>query len=93
MCSGRTAGSGPANRASSAGSYPSSAASGIPCTLPEGEVAGELMSACASTQMRPTGWPWPFSQAALAATDPAPSEWSPPSTIGKAPSWSDASEA
>ena len=41
--------------ASSDGSGPSSAASGIPWTLPLGEVAGVFMSACASIQSRPIG--------------------------------------
>ena len=52
---------------SSEGSGPSSAASGMPCTLPEGEVAGELMSAWASTQMRPSGCCRLRSHAAVAA--------------------------
>ena len=42
-------------RDSSAGSGPSSAASGMPCTLPESEVAGVFMSPCASTHSRPIG--------------------------------------
>ena len=40
---------------SSAGSGPSSAASGMPCTLPDSDVAGVFMSPCASTQSRPIG--------------------------------------
>ena len=41
--------------ASSAGSLPSSAASGMPCTLPLVVVSGVFMSPCASTQIRPSG--------------------------------------
>ena len=44
-------------RASSAGSGPSSAASGMPCTLPDSLDAGLFMSPCASTQIRPSGLP------------------------------------
>ena len=38
---------------SGSGPSPRSAASGMPCTLPEGEVSGVLMSECASIQTRP----------------------------------------
>ena len=58
--------------ASSAGSLPSSAASGMPCTLPLVVVSGVFMSPCASTQIRPSGCDAVRrTQAALAATDPA----------------------
>ena len=55
VCSGRTFGEKPPMRDSSAGSGPSSAASGMPCTLPLAEVAGVFMSPCASTQISPSG--------------------------------------
>ena len=42
-------------RDSSAGSGPSSAASGMPCTLPLPELDGVFMSPCASTQISPSG--------------------------------------
>ena len=42
---------------SSFGPRPSSAAIGMPWTLPEGEVSGVLMSEWASIQMRPIFWP------------------------------------
>ena len=57
VCSGSTFGAKPPMRASSAGSEPSSAASGMPWTLPLGELAGVFMSPCASTQIRPSGLP------------------------------------
>ena len=52
VCSGSTFGGTLPIVASSAGSGPSSAASGMPCTLPLGDVAGVFMSPCASTQMQ-----------------------------------------
>ena len=55
VCSGSTFGEKPPMRDSSAGSGPSSAASGMPWTLPLPELAGVFMSPCASTQMRPSG--------------------------------------
>src|SRR6185369_11785939 len=63
--------------ASSRGSWPSSAASGIPCTLPLSVVEGVFMSPCASTQIRPSGLDAVRRiQSALAATDPAASaDW------------------
>ena len=59
---------------SSAGSGPSSAASGMPCTLPLEVVAGVFMSPCASTQSRPISPPCAAAKSADAPTDPAPSE-------------------
>ena len=59
---------------SSAGSGPSSAASGIPCTLPLVVVAGVFMSPCASTQSRPMSRPFAAAKSADAPTDPAASE-------------------
>ena len=71
---------------SSRGSWPSSAANGMPWTLPLPDVSGVFMSPCASTQMRPSGYAEACrTQAALAATDPAARLWSPPSTSGRAP--------
>ena len=43
----------------------------MPCTLPDIVVAGVFMSACASTQIRPSGCPCRFACVADAATDPA----------------------
>jgi len=40
----------------SAGPSPISAASGMPCTLPLGELSGVLMSVWASIQISPTRW-------------------------------------
>src|SRR5215475_9064249 len=65
------------------------AASGMPCTLPLGEVSGVLMSACASIQIRPTFCSctrrcW-RKNSATPATVPAATEWSPPSTKGNLP--------
>jgi hypothetical protein len=78
-------------RASSAGSGPSSAASGMPCTLPDSEVAGVFMSPWASIHNRPSGsFLTSIAQSAAAATEPAPKLWSPPSNTGIAPSSSDA---
>ena len=59
--------------ASSAGSCPSSAASGMPCTLPLVVVSGVFMSPWASTQISPSGCDAVRrTHSALAATDPAP---------------------
>jgi hypothetical protein len=62
----------PAKRPSSRGSDPSSAASGMPWTLPDPLVSGLFMSPCASTQISPVAAPRCFWNAAAAATDPAP---------------------
>ena len=71
VCCGSADGDDPI-AASSAGSFPRSAASGIPCTLPLVVVSGVFMSPCASTQIRPSGREAVRrTQAALAATDPA----------------------
>ena len=79
--------------ASSAGSGPSSAANGMPWTLPESEVAGVFMSPCASTHNRPIGrFLVRRAHSAAAATEPAAMLWSPPSTSGIAPSSSDESD-
>ena len=73
VCCGSTVGASPPMRASSAGSLPSSAASGMPCTLPRVVVAGVFMSPCASTQIRPSGLPRLAQRTPpRAATDPAP---------------------
>ena len=56
VCSGRTFGQNPPIRASSAGSGPSSDASGMPWTLPLAEVCGVFMSPWASTQISPSGF-------------------------------------
>ena len=53
VCSGSTFGEKPPIRDSSDGSGPSSAASGMPCTLPLPVLAGVFMSPWASTQMSP----------------------------------------
>ena len=55
VCSGSTAGAIAAEARQLRGSPPSSAASGMPCTLPEPLDAGVFMSPCASTQSRPRG--------------------------------------
>ena len=70
VCSGSTFGLKPPMRESSAGSGPSSAASGMPCTLPLVELAGVFMSPCASTQIEPSRLPFPAQEIAVAATDP-----------------------
>ena len=57
VCCGRTVGEKPPIDESSAGSGPSSAASGMPCTLPLGVLAGVFMSPCASTHRSPSGLP------------------------------------
>ena len=57
VCFACTAGASPAKCASSAGSEPSRAASGMPCTLPDPLDAGLFMSPCASTQIKPSGLP------------------------------------
>src|SRR5439155_1378975 len=67
-------------------------AGGIPCTLPLPELAGVFMSPCASTQMRPSGRSSRRTKSAVAATDPAARLWSPPSTRGKPPFSSTASD-
>ena len=51
--SGATLGENPKMFASGSGPRPSSAASGMPCTLPDGEVSGVLMSEWASIQITP----------------------------------------
>jgi len=72
--SGVTFGEKPPIFASSAGSGPSSDASGIPCTLPLFVLAGVFMSPCASTQMSPSGLFSRRRKSAVAATDPEASE-------------------
>ena len=73
VCSGSTLGANVPIFDSSAGSGPRSAASGIPWTLPDSEVAGVFMSPCASTQSRPIGSCFDLRpHSAAAATDPAP---------------------
>ena len=82
--SGTIIGSGQADaskRGSSAS--PSATASGIPCTLPLGEVVGVLMSEWASSQSTPPGAPW---NRARPPSVPIAIEWSPPSTSGISPS-------
>ena len=54
--SGCTFGANPRIFASGSGSSPSSAAKGMPCTLPLGELSGVFMSACASIQISPIFW-------------------------------------
>ena len=71
VCSGGTFGEKPPMRESSAGSGPSSDASGMPWTLPLSNVAGVFMSPCASTQIRPSGLPSRRTKSAVAATEPA----------------------
>ena len=93
VCAGRTFGENVPIFESSEGSGPSSAARGIPCTLPDSEVAGVFISPCASSQRRPIGRFLVLrAQSATAATEPAARLWSPPSTIGIAPSSSEASD-
>ena len=58
-------------RDSSAGSGPSSDASGMPWTLPLPELDGVFMSPCASTQISPSGFCSRRRKSAVAATDPA----------------------
>ena len=53
VCCGSTVGEKPPIDESSAGSGPSSAASGMPCTLPLGVLAGVFMSPCASIHSKP----------------------------------------
>ena len=72
VCCGSTVGEKPPIDESSAGSGPSSAASGMPCTLPLGVLAGVFMSPCASIHSSPSGLPAARACAADAATDPAP---------------------
>ena len=55
VCAGWTLGGAPPMPASSAGSGPRSAASGMPWTLPLCDVAGVFMSPCASIHSRPIG--------------------------------------
>jgi len=57
VCAAFTFGPMPPKCASSDGSGPSSAASGMPCTLPLNEVAGVFMSPCASIHNKPIGRP------------------------------------
>ncbi len=93
VCAGSTFGEKPPMRDSSAGSGPSSAASGMPCTLPlerrrrRVHVAVRVDPDQADRQiarlLRPRR-PRP-------PTDPAARLWSPPSTSGIAPSSSDCS--
>ena len=72
VCAGRTFGDTTPILASSAGSGPRRAASGMPCTLPDSDVAGVFMSPWASTHSSPTGRFLVFrAQSAAAATDPA----------------------
>ena len=54
--SGGTFGEQPKILLNGSGPSPSSAASGMPCTLPLGEVSGVLMSEWASIQIRPIFW-------------------------------------
>jgi hypothetical protein len=69
---GSTLGAKPPIRESSTGSSPRRAASGMPCTLPLGEVPGVFMSPWASIQSSPTGrFAVLFDHAAAAATEPA----------------------
>ena len=64
-----------------------------PLGVPLSDVAGVLMSPCASTHSRPIGrFLVRRAQSAAAATEPAPMLWSPPRTSGIAPSSSEASD-
>ena len=68
---GCTLGDVPPIRASSGGSLPRSAASGMPCTFPLWLVAGVFMSPCASIQISPIGCSRVFlAHSADAATEP-----------------------
>ena len=58
----------------------------MPWMFPEGLVSGVFMSACASTHTSPIGSFLSRQWSACAETDPIAIEWSPPSTIGVAPS-------
>ena len=80
---GSSAGSVSRSCANHSGARPSAAASGIPCTLPDGLVSGVLRSPWASIQITPPGCP---AAAARPASVPIAIEWSPPSTSGRAPS-------
>ena len=60
---------------------PSAAASGMPCTLPLGEVSGRFRSPCASIQ---SAAPGPC-DVAIPPSVPIAIEWSPPSTSGSEP--------
>lgn len=75
--------------ASSTGSGPSSAASGIPWTFPLVVVAGVFMSPCASTQISPIRLQCCLACPALAAIEPAARLWSPTRTSGTEPASSD----
>ena len=65
---------------------PSATDSGMPWTLPLGEVDGELMSVCASSHTTPPG---PPNARARPPSVPIAIEWSPPSTSGISPSATD----
>ncbi len=54
----------------------------MPCTFPVGDVSGVLMSACASTQIRPTLRPLSRSACDTPDTEPTARLWSPPRVIG-----------
>ncbi len=75
-CPGVILGPTPPTATSSGAPSPSSAATTIPCTLPDGVVRGVLMSACASTHSTPVGPP-----CAASATVPMLIAWSPPRKI------------
>ena len=60
---------------------PSAAASGMPCTLPVGDVDGRFRSPCASIQ---SAAPGPCALA-IPPSVPIAIEWSPPRTSGMCP--------
>src|SRR5215210_5242100 len=80
--SGRTLAPSPPMPTSSGRPRPARTASGMPWMLPDGEVAGVLKSACASSHSNPVR---PVSPAAP-ETVPMAMEWSPPRNMGKRPS-------
>src|SRR6266849_370233 len=57
-------------------------ASGIPCTFPEGDDSGVLISPCASSQIKPIFFSFFLKCAATPYSVPAALEWSPPRTTG-----------
>ena len=64
---------------------PQSAASGMPCRLPDGDVSGVLKSAWASSHSTKSGRPCARQWRATPSTEPIDRLWSPPSTTGSSP--------
>ena len=64
---------------------PQKKATGMPCMLPDGEVAGVLKSECASSHSTNSGRPASAAWRATPETLPIDRLWSPPRNTGKAP--------